>query len=340
MNNVRILVVDDEADFEGLINRRFRREIREGRFDFLFARDGVEGLEATQAHDDIHIVLCDINMPHMDGLTLLGHLTEMERVICPVMVSAYGDMNNIRTAMNRGAFDFVTKPIDFDDMRATIEKAIQAVGALRERQIIRDLFGRYLPTGVADAVLENEGVLEPQTKEATILFADIVSFTAFVEGHSPTDVVVTLNEYFSVLVEIIERYGGVVTQFLGDGILAVFNVPVAVENHQQRAVEAAIEIQQTVGTSMFNGQQLECRIGLATGNIIAGNVGASERLSYTVYGEAVNLASRLEQLNKKHGTSILISSMTADETTGIDLKEVGKVDIRGSTSRVSVYTTW
>ena len=254
MNGTRILVVDDEADFESLIKRRFRREIRDGRYDFVFAGDGVEGLEAARSHEDIHIVLCDINMPRMDGLTLLGHLTELERVLSPIMVSAYGDMDNIRTAMNRGAFDFVTKPIDFDDMRATIEKTIRAVEILQEREMIRDLLCRYQPRSVANVLLENKGMLEPQSADATILFADLAGFTALAERLTPNDVVVTVNEYFSALVKIIEDHGGAVTQFQGDAILAVFNVPVAIDYHEQSAVDAAIEIQRMLGETTFNRQ--------------------------------------------------------------------------------------
>ena len=123
----KILVVDDEPDLEDLVVQRFRRNIRNGEYEFKFARDGAEALEVLEADPDIDIVLCDINMPRMDGLTLLGHLGEMKVLIRAVIVSAYGDMTNIRTAMNRGAFDFVTKPIDFEDLHVTSEKTCRAI---------------------------------------------------------------------------------------------------------------------------------------------------------------------------------------------------------------------
>src|SRR5215469_13839074 len=128
----RILVVDDEPDLELLIVQRFRHEIRDGRFDFSFAEDGVNALAVLAEASDIDMVLCDINMPRMDGLTLLGRLQEREGHLATVIVSAYGDMANIRTAMNRGAFDFVTKPIDFTDLETTITKTIRHIGLLRE----------------------------------------------------------------------------------------------------------------------------------------------------------------------------------------------------------------
>ena len=117
----KILVVDDEPDLEDLVVQRFRRSIRKGEYEFKFASDGVEALQVLKADPGIDIVLSDINMPRMDGLTLLSHLGEMNMPLRAVIVSAYGDMENIRTAMNRGAFDFVTKPIDFEDLKARLQ---------------------------------------------------------------------------------------------------------------------------------------------------------------------------------------------------------------------------
>jgi C4-dicarboxylate-specific signal transduction histidine kinase len=127
-----ILVVDDEPDLEALILQRFRRQIREGAVAFLFARDGAEALDTVARHPAIGLVLADINMPRMDGLTLLGRLQEADHPLATVVVSAYGDMESIRTAMNRGAFDFLTKPIDFADLEATVAKTLRHVAALRE----------------------------------------------------------------------------------------------------------------------------------------------------------------------------------------------------------------
>src|SRR6266478_7613005 len=128
----KILVVDDEPDLELLISQRFRRDIRDGTFIFRFARDGQEALDTLQAEPDIELVLSDINMPGMDGLVLLSRLRENAAAVKAVIVSAYGDMANIRTAMNRGAFDFLTKPIDFTDLDMTIDKTIRHVEAMRE----------------------------------------------------------------------------------------------------------------------------------------------------------------------------------------------------------------
>jgi len=130
--STKILVVDDEPDLELLIRQKFRRQIRDGAFDFVFARNGVEALAQLDSHPNVDLVLSDINMPEMDGLTLLARLPQTANQLKAVMVSAYGDLQNIRTAMNRGAFDFVTKPIDFNDLEMTIQKTIEELLKIRD----------------------------------------------------------------------------------------------------------------------------------------------------------------------------------------------------------------
>ncbi len=134
----KILVVDDEPDLEPLMLQRMRRDIRRGQYEFVFAHDGHEALERLNEHKDVDMILSDINMPGMDGLTLLDQIPHVDPELRAVMVSAYGDMKNIRTAMNRGAFDFVTKPIDFEDLRVTIERTLRHMAEWREALATRD----------------------------------------------------------------------------------------------------------------------------------------------------------------------------------------------------------
>ena len=132
---VKILSVDDELDLELLLTHYFRRKIRKGEYEFLFAHNGIEALKVMLEHPDIDIILSDINMPEMDGLTLLTKINELRNpALKCIMVSAYGDMGNIRTAMNNGAFDFATKPIDLDDLSITIEKAIDQINYVKQSQ--------------------------------------------------------------------------------------------------------------------------------------------------------------------------------------------------------------
>jgi len=134
----KILVVDDEPDLEHLVRQRMRRDVRAGHYEFVFAYNGIEALEVLNADPDIDMVLSDINMPRMDGLTLLEQMSQVDPDLRAVIVSAYGDMKNIRTAMNRGAFDFVTKPIDFQDLRVTIERTLEHLQMWREAVASRD----------------------------------------------------------------------------------------------------------------------------------------------------------------------------------------------------------
>ncbi|MDE2932681.1 MAG: SpoIIE family protein phosphatase [Dehalococcoidia bacterium] len=134
----KILVVDDEPDLEPLVLQRMRRHIRRGRYEFVFAHNGIEALEELEADPSIDMVVSDINMPRMDGLTLLEQIPNVSPDIRAIIVSAYGDMENIRTAMNRGAFDFVTKPVDFDDLQFTIDRTLEHIEQWREALSTRD----------------------------------------------------------------------------------------------------------------------------------------------------------------------------------------------------------
>ena len=134
----KILVVDDKPDVEPLVLQRMRRDIRSRKYEFVFAHNGVEAVELLNKDEDIDMVISDINMPQMDGLTLLEQISEINPNIRSIIVSAYGDMKNIRTAMNRGAFDFVTKPLDFGDLRVTIERTLRHMEEWREALSSRD----------------------------------------------------------------------------------------------------------------------------------------------------------------------------------------------------------
>jgi adenylate cyclase len=190
---VKILGVDDEADFEALIRQRFRRQVRDGEFTFRFAHHGEEALAALEAEPDIQLMLVDINMPVMDGLTLLNELRERKSPVRTIMVSAYGDMTNLRTAMNRGAFDFVTKPVDFADLEVTIHKTLADIAKLREIEHLhaaaeraRGNLARYFSPNIVDMLADQDeplGAVRRQT--IAVLFADIVGFTRMSEAMPP-----------------------------------------------------------------------------------------------------------------------------------------------------------
>ena len=197
----KILVVDDEEDLKILIKQRFRQKIRQNEYDFIFAENGRHALEQLLEHTDVDLVLSDINMPEMDGLTLLGKLGEKNSLLKSVMVSAYGDMENIRTAMNLGAFDFITKPIDFKDLEITIEKTIAHVAnikktlqAVKENNILR----MYVDESVINFMGGKEmksTLFDNETIEGSAVFVDICGFTSISENESADKVVSMLNAY-------------------------------------------------------------------------------------------------------------------------------------------------
>ncbi len=291
----KILVADDEADLETLIRQKFRQKIRENKYHFTFAINGKDALEKLQADPDIDIVLSDINMPEMDGLTLLGKLKEMSPLIKTVIVSAYGDMENIRTAMNRGAFDFICKPVNFEDLDLTMQKTIEHVNQLRETlQAIKEnnILRMYVDENVLKFMGSREyeqALMVNETIEASVAFIDICQFTRISETASPDSVVNLLNTYFDGMVKEIIAQKGRVDKFIGDAIMAVFQGPY----HLDRAIDACLAIRNGIAARPDGAR---VAIGINSGEMIAGNIGSSSlrRLDYTVIGDVVNTAQRLQ----------------------------------------------
>lgn len=219
--------------------------------------------------------------------------------------------------------------------RQTVRRQLAA-----EKEIISisQMFGRFVPKAVAASMINDEGVLDPVERHATVLLTDVAGFTRLTETKGPRAIVDTFNAFFDAASEIIGRHNGVVTQFLGDAILATFNVPIEDDNHAQHALDAAIDLLNIADSETFAGERLKIRIGLSSGPIIAGNVGGGGRQSYTVYGDPVNLAARLESLNKEHGTSLLVSEWTAKLVNQEALQKIGETEVRGLSEPIILYT--
>jgi adenylate cyclase len=297
----KILVVDDEVDLEMLIRQKFRQKIREQAYEFLFAVNGQDALDQIQKHPDIDIVLSDINMPEMDGLTLLTKLNEVSPLTKAVIVSAYGDMDNIRTAMNRGAFDFITKPVNFEDLSLTIGKTIKHVAQMRDTlKAIQE--NNILRMYVDEAVLNFMGsrefessLMANETVEATIAFIDICRFTAISENEPADTVVALLNNYFDLMVKEIIAQGGYVDKFIGDAVMAVFRG----DYHLDRAIDACLAVRAKIDSlNEYHGYTPSVSIGINSGEMISGNIGSAtlRRLDYTMIGDVVNTAQRLQSV--------------------------------------------
>ncbi len=207
-----------------------------------------------------------------------------------------------------------------------------------ERRSVTDMFGRHVPKAIAEMMISDKGALEPIEREATVLFADIAGFTTLTEKLGPSGITNVLNAYFDDATDIISRHGGVITQFQGDAILAIFNVPATDPAHAQKALDAAQELSASTDLKTYGGESLSIRIGINTGHLIAGNVGGGGRQTYTVHGDTVNMAARLEAMNKDHGTCILLSESTADRIANPSLRKIGNVKIRGQSGEFQVFT--
>ena len=340
----KILVADDEADLEMLIKQKFRQKIREQQYEFIFASNGVDALQKIQQHPDIDIVLSDINMPEMDGLTLLSKLNESNPLIKAVIVSAYGDMDNIRTAMNRGAFDFITKPINFEDLSLTMEKTISHVTQIRQTlQAIKEnnILKMYVDETVLSFMSTREyesSLMVNETVEATVAFIDICSFTSISETESPDLVVKLLNNYFDVMVKEILAQGGIVDKFIGDAIMAVFKG----NYHLDRAIDACLalrsQIENLPPVSNLVTFSPKVSIGINSGEMISGNIGSGKlrRLDYTVIGDVVNVAQRLQGVAKE-GQIIINQESFEKVKESFNCRKVDAVILKNKSKAVSIY---
>ena len=348
---MKILAVDDEPDMEVLISQRFRKQIKENKFEFVFARNGNEALEKLQQHQEISLVLTDINMPGMDGLTLLSKIKELNKPIQSLVISAYGDLKNIRTAMNQGAFDFLVKPIDFQDFEITLNKTLENVlfvarsleneqqlnkereeklqaqaelliqleenaamisqqnvmleAKVQERtqelvaknEIIsqeRDrsdkLLLNILPFEIAQELKEFGTTEAKYFDEVTVMFTDFKDFTRIAANMTPKQLVAEIDTCFKAFDEIINKYQIEKIKTIGDSYMVAAGLP-----QKNSTNEIQSFMQQHILNNERNGIQGlgQLRIGVHTGPVIAGVVG-TKKFAYDIWGDAVNLASRME----------------------------------------------
>ena len=339
----RILVVDDEPDLEDLIQQKFRHQIHGGAISFLFARDGVEALTVLEANRDVDMVVTDINMPRMDGLSLLQKLQDNEEKLSTIIVSAYGDIANIRTAMNRGAFDFLTKPIDFLDLETTIAKTLRHVEALRdarrrqaEAERAHASLSRYFSPNLAERLASDAAAIDlrGQRREIATLFTDIANFTALVETLEPDLLGSVLNDYLTGMTDIVFAHDGTLAKIVGDALHVLFGAPGEQLDHASRAVACALALDEYAQTFCERWRKNKIalgvtRIGVHAGPAIVGNFGGGRFFDYTAYGDSINIAARLEVANKQLGTRICVSATLAGKVKDFKGRPVGDLLLRG-----------
>jgi adenylate cyclase len=346
-----VLVVDDEPDLEALVLQKFRRQIRDGVVSFVFARDGIDALRSIEQNPQVDLVVSDINMPRMDGLSLLAKLQEAEDKKSTIIVSAYGDMSNIRTAMNRGAFDFLTKPIDFVDLETTIQKTVRHIEILREAQRrqaeaerAHASLSRYFSPQLAKRLVNNgdDDDMVVRWREVATIFTDITGFTSLIESAAPEVLGEMLNEYVGGMTEVVFAHEGTVAKVIGDAIEVLFNAPSEQPDYATRAVACTHDLDAWAEAFRLRWREKgvefgATRIGVHAGPALVGNFGGSRFFDYTAYGDTINTAARLEAANKFLGTRICASVAVANAAENFCGRPVGDLILRGRSEALRAY---
>ena len=295
---INILAVDDEPDMAHLLEMRFRKQIRSAAYRFLFAENGEIALDVLRQHPEIDVILSDINMPVMDGLTLLEHIPSLTPHARTVMVSAYGDMDNIRRAMNVGAFDFVTKPIDFKDLDTTVKKAANAVTQLRamassdrENEVLRQLTSTVLTRRLES--LELRDALHSEPIEASVVVVNVGRPERMLE---PTALARMLNANYEVIVPILQKLGGMVDSIVGDELVCAW----IGDKHLARALDACRSIcREVANLAIVVGSDSPfsrgLAVGVASGPLLTTSLGSNVggRFTYTMVGPVIDEALAL-----------------------------------------------
>jgi adenylate cyclase len=338
MQSIKILSVDDEPDVESLLTQSFRKHIRSGEFEFVFAYDGLEALKRLEEQRRLDVILLDINMPVMDGLTFLAQLNKTGSDLRVIMVSAYGDMSNIRLSMNRGAYDFIMKPVDMTDLETTIRKTAAEVRRYRVLQEqksaaerCRRNLSRYFSPKMADILSNQDEPLGPvRRQEVTIIFADLVGFTQIAETSSPEEVIELLRGFHSRMSGIIFDHGGTIEKYIGDAVCAAFGVPDTADTDAERAVMCVMEM--CGALDRWNRERVEegdtalqMGVGINSGPAVLGDIGVNHSMSFAVIGHTVNVASRLQSLTRDLQTAILISDSTAQAVRHSGTADAAKI---------------
>jgi len=283
----------------------------------------------------IELVVAGVSL----GLSVAAALYVGRTIILPVR-SLEASMQRVETG-DLEATATVTGNDEIGHLAAVFNRM---VAGLRREATIRDLFGQYVSPEVARLAIEEAGRLDEQVVRCSVLFVDIRRFTALAEVLPPARLIGTLNRYFERMLAAVEADGGIVNKFGGDSLLAVFGSPLnPSEDHARRAVRAALRMRAALAE--FNRDQVQAEMpelrvgfGLATGEVVAGKIGSSRKLEYTVIGDPVNLAARLQELTTEFDADILVSGETARHAGGeAQLRSLGEIEVRGRVQPVEVF---
>jgi adenylate cyclase len=343
-----VLVVDDDRVNRLLLTRSLEREGHR----VSSAENGRTALRLLH-EDPPDVVLLDIVMPELDGVFVLERIKGDSALqhLPVIMISAVDEIDSVVRCIEMGAEDYLPKPFDPVLLRARINAGLAKKRLYElEQERVRGVFSRFVPEHVVEDVLERTDAdlrLGGSRDVGTVMFTDIRGFTAFSESTPPQRVIELLNEYFGEMIDAIFAHGGTLVSYRGDGVLAVFGSPIGLDDHADRALAAAREMLE-LRLPRFNrwlrehglGDGFAMGIGLNSGHFMSGNVGSARRLEYTVHGDTVNTAARLEEMTKSARQSILIAESTrrALLSPPDDLAYAGEFDVRGRQATIRLWT--
>ena len=332
-----VLVVDDAPEnidlLDGVLNKDYKIKA---------ALNGEKALKIAGSENPPDIILLDIEMPGMDGYEVCRRLKAdpQTRDIPIIFVTAKSDESDETKGFEIGAVDYITKPFSPPIVQARVKTHL-ALKMMRQR--VEDAFGRHVHPSVAELILSGRLNMDGEMKDATLLFSDLRNFTTFAEQNHPKVVFARINEYYSSMSEIVHRFDGVVLQYVGDEIEAVFGAPFPDDHHPDKAVQAALEMRKALTelNARFRGPgqtQFSHGIGIHSGPVLAGVVGSTERQTYSLVGDTVNVASRVADLCKKRETDILVSHQTYQHLMqDYGLTALPPTQVKGRNQSLMVY---
>ena len=333
----RLLVVDDNKVNRILLARGLEAQGHE----VETAEHGKQALEKLRS-DSFDLVLLDIEMPEMNGYQVLEIcLQDPElRDIPIIMTSSLDELESVVKCVELGAEDYLNKPVNPILLRARVNASLEKK-RLRDEQ--RKLFRTFATREVADELLRTGFSLGGKYVDASVMFADIRSFTSISEKHDPATTIELLNSYFALMIDAVVANHGTVNQFQGDGFMAIFGAPVQHDDHREDAVRAALEMTELL--KGFNAElaaqgklQIKIGIGIASGRVIAGYTGTQHRATYTCVGDTVNIAARIEEHTKAVERPILIDQYTRESLpVDIRVEPLGPMLFRGKQQPIHIF---
>ncbi len=340
---MKILVADDNPD-----SRQLTRDIVASMgHEVVTAVDGPHALAVIQEYMP-DLVILDVNMPGMSGFDVMTALKADEATaqIPVLMLTALADVENRVHGLGLGADDYLSKPFNPRELVARVNARLRAKGETDDlratQELIRSTFERFVAPQVVERLLRDpmQVKLGGTLQEVTIMFADLEGFTSISEFTDPEMLLGVLNHYHTLIVNIIQRFGGTVDKFIGDGVMALYNTPLPQKDHALRAVRTALQIRESLPKFYEDFEpeyQMRINFGIHTGMAVIGNVGTPQIMDFTAVGDTVNLAARLQDISDEG--QILVSLSTYEQVADhVTARPVGYLDIKGRKEPVMAYT--